>query len=616
MRSTEPKRRWRTRSWVWRQNLLGKGRLRYAQHILGIACTGHGASLAFVGANGAVRSSVLDRWTGAKHVLLFAVDEQRAILNKASQVDTQIHDTLCYGFGQFPPNRVFEDNILEWFSWLTRGLDIGPEDIDLVVTSDSHFATCGARLGRRLGRWFPRALIHRAIEHHEVHQRQAFWQSGFEEAAVLTLDTCGENLKRLGDRKLSGTISVMNRAGRSRVLKELYFPESSAGIIYDVVTRHVGFRLGDEGKTMGLAPYGTPDLYEQLRPCRSLKDDGDFGFLDYRVFRKRLTDYVPERDCDEELNQLHMNVAFAGQALLQDIVSNAFAAALSLSGQRDLAYAGGIALNSVANELAFQTAQPRQLYVATNPGDTGHALGCALFGAYELVGMPPPIDELPEYLGPPYSDAEIEQAATGAGVPLERLPNPEQTIAQCLANGYIVGRFQGRAEFGPRALGNRSILCDPRDAHMKDYLNLRVKHREGFRPFAPTILEEHAAQWFEITGRSPYMLRVVSVRPERRAQVPAIIHVDGTARVQTVSERENPGYWRLIQAFHALTGVPIVLNTSFNVTGKPIVETPRDAIECFRNAEIDVLALGDLILCKQPLEHYLGNARPREAVAQ
>lgn len=582
---------------------------REIAHILGIACTGHGASLAYVSAQGVIRSSVLERWAGSKHALMFTRAEVRAIRHPQNDVDRSIGNLLSLGFGRWPEICVFEQALLPWVSWLLDGLGIEPADIDLVVTSESHFATNCLRLGPKLGRWFPAARIEANIEHHEIHQCQAFWQSGFDEAAVLTLDTCGEDLPRLQGQRLAGTISVMNNRGERTCLHELLFPQSSAGLLYDTVNRHVGFRQGDEGKTMGLAPYGRPTLSEQFLPQLQLHERGDFTFLSPAAFQQTLDAYVPAREPDAQLLPQHEDVAYAGQSLLDSIVSNAFAAALRLTGCADLAYAGGVALNSVANDIAYRHARPRRLYIATNPGDPGHALGCALHGAYAIAGWHPTNQETPEYLGPPYSLPRIQQAMTGHAFPTAEPDQLAECVARCIANGYIVARFAGGAEFGPRALGNRSLLCDPRRPDMKDYLNAKVKHREGFRPFAPTVLLAHANQWFDLDDRSPYMLRVVSVHPDKRDMIPAIVHVDGTARVQTLTASENPGYWEIVSAFHQLTGVPLVLNTSFNLAGKPIVETPADALECFASTEIDLLLLGPYLLSKRPLETYLESSR-------
>jgi carbamoyltransferase len=572
--------------------------------VLGIACTGHGASIAVMTSDGTVRSSVLDRWAGIKHLLMLARKEDLDIRYPKCDLDREINFVLKYGFGKFPTTFVFEDTVDDWLRWFLRDLNLTAADVDLVVTSESHFATCQWRLGWRLHKWFPNAWIANGIEHHEIHQRQAFWQSGFEHAAVLTLDSCGEPLGRLGGRSLSGTIGLMDAAGNCTSRSNLLFPESSPGLLYDVVTRHVGFRVGDEGKTMGLAPYGEPELFRRIEPLLHLHADGTFDFMPHLEYQAHLERYVPERLPDEEMLPRHRNVAYAGQAILEKIVQNAFAAALRLTGERKLAYAGGVALNSVANENALRTVDLDAVYIAPNPGDTGHALGCVLFGAYEIAGWPPPLKEIPEFVGPAYVERELIEAARSSGYPVSESLSLEADLAACIANGHITARFAGGAEYGPRALGNRSILCDPRRPDMKDHLNARVKHREGFRPFAPAVLEDCAGAWFDIRDRSPFMLRVVPVREDVRSRIPAVVHVDGSCRVQTVSNNENPGFYKVIREFEALTGVPVILNTSFNVAGKPIVETPKNAVECFSNTEIDVLALGPVLVSKRPLDEY------------
>jgi carbamoyltransferase len=553
---------------------------------------------------GVVRSSVLDRWAGTKHLLMFARREDNNIRNPTSRIDKSIRYNLCYGYAKFPPTRIFEDTIVGWFDWLARGLNVRRSDIDLLVTSPSHFTTCRLRLGYLLRRWFPNAYISNVIEHHQVHQRHAFWQSGLEEAAVLTLDAAGEHLKRLDGRALAGTIACMDSSGGCREFSNFFFPESSPGLLYQIASKHLGFPLGEEGKTMGLAPYGGPELLRRFLPILRLRDDGSFTFMPHSEFQAVLEEHVPPYIPGTEINEQHKNVAYAAQALIEQIVSNAFRVALRLTRQRKLVYGGGVALNCVANDAAFRTAQPQSLYVPPNPGDTGHALGCALFGAYEIAKWRPSRVELSDYMGPAYSEDEMITAALESGYPVHHTKDHEKELAGCVANGYITARFAGAAEFGPRALGNRSILCDPRRTDMKDYLNSRVKHRESFRPFAPSVLQESAAQWFDLEQPSAYMLRAVPVRPEVSDRIPAVVHVDGSCRVQTVSQADNPGFHRVIQAFESLTGIPIVLNTSFNIAGKPIVETPADAVACFRSTDIDVLALGPVIVSKCDLSRY------------
>jgi carbamoyltransferase len=576
-----------------------------ADRILAIACTGHGASLAYMDSSGILRSTLLERWTGVKYMLMFSADEENAIRYPQNDIDKSINFVFSYRTGKFPDCVIFEESFIPWMEWMLRDIGVRAEDIDLVITSNGHFATGWIRLGPELKRWFPNATIVRSIEHHEIHQRQAFWQSGFDEAAVLTLDTCGEPLIRLGGKKLSGTISTLNQEGKSKIYREFLFPESSPGLIYDTTTYHVGFPQGEEGKTMGLAQYGEPELFDRLKPELKLHEDGSFRFMDDDKFKQILEEYVPRRQPKGEMTQRHMNVAYAGQTLIDLIVINAWQAALNLTGKRKLVYAGGLALNSVANDKAYRAVKPDAFYIPPSPGDPGHALGCVLFGAYEIAGWPLPQREVPEYLGPTYSLTEIETVAHSNGYPTSQPDDLLPVIARCIANGHIVGRFDGSAEFGPRALGNRSILVDPRRPGMKDYLNSRVKHREAFRPFAPTVLEEYAGEWFDLSGRSSYMLRVVPILPDKIDKIPAVAHVDGTARVQTLASHENPGYYQLIRTFHELTGVPLVLNTSFNIAGKPIVEKPEDALECFEKTEIDILVMGPYIISKQPLEYYL-----------
>ena len=576
------------------------------RHILGLACNGHGASLSYLGRDGTVRSSVFDRWAGTKYTLLMSKSETDEVRGRDSPIAAEMHDLLVYSYGAFPEHRVFEEVFPAWLGWLLTGLEIGPEDIDLLVSSESNFITNAFRLGPHLHRWVPRAQVVTDVEHHAVHQRQAFWASGFAEAAVLTLDTCGENLARLNHHKVCGTIAAMDRDRRCEILREHIFPYASAGLIYSIVNHHLGFSQGQEGKTMGLAPYGRPDLYRRLSPHLRLYPDGSFDFLSYRELQKALENYEPERAKTRgaPFSQKHCDVAYAGQALLEDTLVNAFRAALRLTGSRNLVFAGGIALNSVANEIAIRAAAPDRVYIPPNPSDTGQALGCALYGAHELAGWPPRAAEIPEYLGPQYGPGEILEAVRACAHHRTRLAEPEGVIARCITNGHIVARFSGSSEFGPRALGNRSILADPRRSDMKDHLNRRVKHREAFRPFAPSVLLEHVSAWFELNDRSPYMLRVVRVPEPVRRLVPAIVHVDGSARVQTVDRLENPGYWGVIEAFRRLTGVPLVLNTSFNVAGKPIVERPRDAVACFETTDIDVLLIGDWVLSKCPLDEF------------
>ncbi len=596
----------------WRPEIQKPRKLdRDIKHIVALACTGHGASLSYFGHDGTIRSSVFDRWAGTKYTFLMGQEEINILLARNSPLAAEMHDLLELSYGHFPRHRAFETDFSDWLSWLLKELNITAEDIDLFISSDCLFVTSEFSLGKELYKWFPNAEISLDAEHHAIHQRQAFWQSGFDEAVIVTIDTCGEDLERLGGNKIGGTIAQMDRKGNCEVLRETIFPRASAGIIYSVANHHIGYCQGQEGKTMGLAPYGTPELYDILVKDLQLYPDGSFDFISNHELHKAFSDYEQKRPQkrDAEFTQKHKNIAYAAQTLLEDIITNAFKAALRLTGQKNLVFAGGIALNSVANEIACKQAQPENIYICPNPSDAGQSLGFALYGAYELAGWDPPGTEVPEYLGPTYTPDEIETAAKSTKYHMTHPENPVDIIAQCIANGHIVARYSGPAEFGPRALGNRSILADPRRKDMKDYLNSRVKHREGFRPFAPSVLLEHVSDWFDMDDRSPYMLRVVEVPDEKKDVIPAIIHVDGTARVQTVDSKDAHGYWDLINKFYKITGVPVVLNTSFNVGGKPIAETPKDAVACYESTNIDVLLLEDWVLSKRPLKEFTETSR-------
>ncbi len=580
-------------------------------HIIGLACTGHGASLTYMGRDGTIRSSVFDRWAGTKYTFLLCKDEIETLLGKKSQLAAEMHDLLEFSYGRFPRHREFETDFPKWMDWMLKGLDVSAEDIDLFVSGDSLFVTSAYSLGEEMNRWFPNASIVMDIEHHVIHQCQAFWPSGFKEAAVVTIDTCGEDLARLNGRKIAGTISIMDQSGRRETIREFLFPRSSAGLIYAVANHHIGYAQGQEGKTMGLAPYGGTELYDEFSKYLRLYPDGSFDFISNKEIHAILDAYEYERPRkrDAEFTKKHENIAYAAQTLIEDILTNTFKAALQLTGQKNLVYAGGVALNSVANEVAYKAAGPERIYISPNPSDCGQALGFALYGAYELAGWEQPQNELTEYLGPMYTPDEVKSAAESSRYYAIQPEDPVGILVKCIANGHITARFAGPAEFGPRALGNRSILVDPGRKDMKDYLNSRVKHREGFRPFAPTVLIEHVSDWFDMKGRSPHMLRVVNVPDGVRDKIPAIVHVDGTARVQTVDKDENREYWDLINRLYELTDVPVVLNTSFNVGGKPIVETPEDAVACFESTEIDVLFLEGWILSKKPVEAFTEVAR-------
>jgi len=588
-----------------RRRALGRG----AYNILGLCSTGHGASAALVSSRHGIRAMNFERYMGRKYALLLAREELREIEHRIGAVGSGIRFMLSQRDGSMPPAAVAEDTLMPFLAALFHGLPIAARDIDIVVSSESHFTFNRAWLGRALGSYFPNAQVHTGLEHHAVHRYQAYYASGLPDAAVITADACGEPLLRHAGSPLAITLSHAH--GRDfRVFAEHTFPRSSPGALYAFFNDYLGFDNGEEGKTMGLSSYGRDDCYKILRPHLELNEDGSFRFLNTPMLMGTLIEYgVHRREPRQPITTLHEDVAMAAQLLHDDIMHNAIRALERGSMSRNLCLAGGSALNSVSNERIFRASRFEHIYIMPNAGDCGHALGCALYAERNLVrpvahGAAAAVTTAglhrTDALGPHYSATDIESALSAAGLPVHRVDNVAEETAAHIAAGKIVAWFQGGSEFGPRSLGQRSILADPRSPHMKDHLNDRVKHREPFRPFAPAVLEERAPEFFDIGGPSPFMLRVVDVLPAQRDVIPAVTHVDGTARLQTVNAETHPAFHALISAFARITGVPVVLNTSFNVAGRPIVETPADAVDCYLKTAIDVLVLGDFMLVKEP----------------
>ncbi len=453
-----------------------------------------------------------------------------------------------------------------------------------------------------------RAKFHN-VEHHQGHAASAFFVSPFEEAAILTLDGFGD---------FASALLAVGRGNRFEVLDRVTFPHS-LGIYYTAVTQWLGFpKYGDEGKVMGLAPYGDPDLHRaEMRDLVRLNGLFELN-LDYfthhaqgvdmtwsegaprigRIFGPRLEGaFGPAREPQGELTKHHEDVAGAMQAVLEEAYLHIVNETQRRTGMSNLCLAGGVALNAVANgrirpETAFDG-----LYIQPAAGDSGIAVGAAYYVWHQVLGRPRGFVMDHAYTGPEYSDEECAQALRAAGLASERLEDDALfgAVAERIAAGDVVGWFQGRMEFGPRALGNRSIVTDPRRDDMKDILNARIKHREPFRPFAPSILAERTAEWYDQDYTSPFMILVYKTRPDKRDKVPAVNHVDDTGRLQTVERHVNPRYYRLIEEFERLTGVPILLNTSFN-ENEPIVMTPDHAVDTFRKTRMDVLVLGNQVV--------------------
>jgi len=464
-------------------------------------------------------------------------------------------------------------------------------------------------------------------EHHLSHAASAFYPSPFQRAAVLTMDGVGE---------WATTSAGVGNGHELKIQKEINFPHS-LGLLYAAFTYYTGFKVNSgEYKVMGLAPYGIPKyaqlIYDNLI---DLKPDGSFRLnLDYFNYCTGLTmtnerfdalfDGAPRMPA-APLEQRHMDLAASIQVVIEEAVLRLTRSLAEETGEANLCLAGGVALNCVANGKVLRDGKFENIWVQPAAGDSGGALGAALTIYHLYADRPRTVANTPDgmagsYLGPEFDDGETQTRLKAAGARYAILPRDQllERTAQALADGKAVGWFQGRMEFGPRALGNRSILADPRDPQMQKKLNLKVKYRESFRPFAPSVLREHVSEWFDIDVDSPYMLMVAPVHERHRREmtseeqrlfgihklnvprssVPAVTHVDYSARVQTVHRETNPLYHDLIGRFHRLTGCPVLVNTSFNVRSEPIVCTPEDAFRCFMGSEIDVLAVGSCYLIK------------------
>ncbi len=436
------------------------------------------------------------------------------------------------------------------------------------------------------------------LTHHDCHAAATFFRSNFEHAAVLTVDGYGERT----------STHIAHATGRGiETLRTLEFPHS-VGSWYAAFTQFLGFQPNDgEGKAMGLASYGQPVYYDALRPLVRFSDDGfelDLSYFSYFLSRRRrYTDKLvallgPERRPESALEQRHMDIAASMQKLTEEMVLHMARMARELTGEARLCMAGGVTLNCVANTRVRFEAGFDEVYFMPAAGDAGTSIGAALHVAHVLGDDPRRFHPQTDALGPRYDDEAIERELRIAGCRFSRPADLSQTVAQLIADGHIVGWFQGRAEFGPRALGHRSILADPRRPDMKDVLNARVKFREWFRPFAPAVLAERCGDFFSHADPAPYMLVAYDTLPDKREALPSITHVDGTARVQTVTRDTNPPYYDLIAAFGALTGVPVLINTSFNIRGEPIVTSVPDALKCFFTTDMDALVVGPFLLTK------------------
>lgn len=598
--------------------------------ILGISAYYHDSAAALVIDGGIVAAAQEERFTRIKHDSSFPTQAIIYCLKEADISLSEIDRVVFYE----KPFQKFERLLETYLAVAPRGFN----SFRLAMPIWLKEKLFQKRLIRReldaISSGVSRQLELLFCEHHQSHAASAFFPSPFDDAVILTMDGVGE----------WATASLSIGKGNSlEMQKEIHFPHS-LGLLYSAITYYLGFRVNSgEYKVMGLAPYGEPKfsdlIYEHLI---DLKPDGSFRLnMDYFSYVSGLTMTGKkmdrlfggiQRQSEGELKQHHMDLAASVQLVTEEVVLKMAKSAAVEYGSRNLCLAGGVALNCVANGRLLKERVFDNLWIQPAAGDAGGALGAALLVHYndaEQVRAPVGDAMAGAYLGPEYSDTDIESALNAVGANFEKLSENElvDEVAEALAAGDAVGWFQGRMEFGPRALGGRSILGDPRSPQMQKQLNLKVKFRESFRPFAPSVLREDVAEWFELDSDSPYMLLVAGVSPDKcvpmsdeeeslfgldklnipRSLIPAVTHVDYSARIQTVHQHTNPKYHELLSAFKQKTGCPVLVNSSFNVRGEPIVCTPEDAYRCFMGTELDTLAIGNFLLRKNDQDSSLMN---------
>jgi carbamoyltransferase len=589
--------------------------------ILGISAFYHDSAAALIDDGRIVAAAQEERFTRRKHDAAFPHDAIAYCLAEAGVAADELDHVVFYD----KPFLKFERLLETYIALAPRGFRSFKMSIPLWLREKLFQKNLlSDELGKFPGDFDKSRLLF--CEHHLSHAASAFYPSPFESAAVLTMDGVGE---------WATTSAAIGEGNRLEIFQEIHFPHS-LGLLYSAATYYTGFKVNSgEYKVMGLAPYGDPKYAKLiLDNLIDLKPDGSFrldmSYFDYctgfTMTNDRFAELFgePVRSPDQLLTPFHMDVAASIQSVLDEAVLRLTRSLAKQTGSRNLCLAGGVALNCVANGKVLRDGHFDNSWIQPAAGDAGGAVGAALAAYHIFKGQPRKTNGADAmsgaFLGPSFPQAEIERRLTAAGAKFAVLGEAEmiETTAQALAGQKAVGWFQGRMEFGPRSLGARSILGDPRSPGMQKNLNLKVKYRESFRPFAPAVLREDVSEWFDLASDSPYMLVVADVREDKRrlmttdeqalfgidklnvsrSEIPAVTHVDYSARIQTVHTETNPLFHRLLGRFKALTGCPILVNTSFNVRGEPIVCTPEDAFRCFMGNELDVLVVGNCVLRK------------------
>lgn len=576
-------------------------------YILGITCYGHDSSAAIIKDGELITAVEEERFNRKKHTHAFPVNSINYCLEECG---ITMHEVDHVGY-YLRPWIGYLPMTLHFLRYLPRSLNlvadrwVAKQENDYIpygyLTDPLAVFNVGKLLRKTYEKDRPGFKFH-FIEHHLCHQASSFLISPFEEAASLSVDGCGE---------WTTTMMACGEGDSFEVLGKIDAP-NSLGTFYNAVCEYLGFTfLEGPGKVMGLASYGDPDrYYPQFKKMLICKDDGtfelDFSYFDFHVTRtkdrcseKFKSIFGPQREKKNgEITQHYMDVAAALQRVLEDACFHILQHLQKRTNSRNLCLSGGVALNSVMNAKVLKRGIFDEVFIQPAASDAGCSIGGAFYIYNILLGKPRQYVFKTACIGKKFGDSDILKAIKARGAVYRKLDDAAGETARFLADGKIVGWFQGRAEFGPRALGSRSILTAPFPAEMKDILNKRVKHREPFRPFAPVVLREKMGDYFETSYPSPFMLLVFDVNPDKRSKIPAVTHVDNTGRVQTVTREENGLFYDLVAAFEKITGIPVILNTSFNVQGMPIVNSPDDALDCFFSTEMDYLVMGDYLIGK------------------
>jgi len=559
--------------------------------ILGLSCFYHDAAACLLDNGVLVAAASEERFSRRKQDSDFPVSAIRHVLSEGGH---QVEDIDAVVF--------YDKPILKFERLLKSQLHTFPMSFSHFVDGMPRWMATRLRLPKMLKSelGYTGPLLY--SEHHLSHAASAFYTSGWDEAAILTVDGVGEWT----------TASWGVGRGNQITLKgDIHFP-NSLGLLYSAFTWYCGFKVNSaEYKLMGLAPYGQPRFVEAIRELVQIAPDGTFAldmrYFDFvkgtRMFNRRFEELLgrPRRPLHaEDMDDHYKDVARSIQMITEEIMVKLARSTMERTGLNRLCLAGGVALNCVANGAIIRESGVKELWVHPAAGDAGGAVGAAMLAWHQLLGNPRQPQMTSPYLGPAYDEDAIRDALDIHGAVYQRMDRQAllDEVAAQVDTAHVVGWYQGRMEWGPRALGHRSILGDPRHPEMRSIINMKIKMREGFRPFAPTVLESHMKDWFDLDRPSPYMLLVAPVRADA-SPLPAITHVDGSARVQTISAQQDPLYHDLIQTFFRRTGCPVMINTSMNVRGEPIVNTPEDAYLCFMRTHMDALAIGPFFLRKE-----------------